>query len=489
MNKGVIIKNGMYNSIGTATRMVLGIVIIPLLIRAIGLDEYGLWTLITSVVGLVELAEIGLSVSTTYFVSRDLSAIENSYVAQTLTVSLGVVLAMATLAAGLLWLGSNTVVSLLPALSFSQQVVAGQALRIGALIVWSDLLRRVLIGVEQAYQRYDLTNMLVTGHAISNSLGLLAIAMRGGTTLSLVRWQAGLSMTMLIAHVLIVRWLLRGISLRPVWDKQRVKEIVRYSVFTWLTSLSSALFSKADRLVIGSSLGTETLAVYGAITSITAKINQLSAVPVQPLLPAISGLAAQKQRDQEELRDHVQQALRINSSIALGLSAMLFIFAPLVMVILLSDAVTQEIVLAFRLAVVIYGLYSLNAVGYYILLGVNAVKRLMIIQMASAVVALSMIYAASWTSSLLGVIMGNAGYLGLGVITYQAAKCSDIEMRSWLTWIRFPVALFATVIALSLLLPPMFEYAIWFLGLGTLVALILWFFMNHKSLVMGLFNS
>lgn len=463
MNKGTILKNGLYNGISTAIRMILGVLIIPLLIRAIGLDEYGLWTLISSTVGLVELAEIGLSVSTTYFVSRDLASTENGAIARTLTITLSVVLVMAALAAGGLWVTSNTVVRFLTALNPSQQTVAAQALRIGAVIVWADLLRRVFIGVEQAYQRYDLMNLLVTGQSILNSLGLLVIAMLGGTTLTLMWWQAGLSVMMLLAHVLIVRWLLRDITLRFSWDWLRVKEIVRYSVFTWLTSLSSALFNKADRLIIGASLGTESVAVYGAITTIASKINQLSAVPVQPLLPAISALTTSQHRNQKTLENHVQQALHINAAIALGLSALLFIFAPGIVTLLLSGTVTSEFLLAFRLAVIIYGLYSLNAVGYYLLLGSNAVPLLMGIQMSIALFSLLLIWVGGQSLGLIGAVTGNIGYLGTLGSIFWGIKRLGMHRVSCFRALSFPLVWYGVAITGVIILP--FQPTFW----GTII--------------------
>ena len=490
VNRGVILKNGMYNGINTAIRMILGVLIIPVLIRAIGLDEYGLWTLISSVVGLVELAEIGLSVSTTYFVSRDLSALEEGGMTQTLTVTLSVVLVMASLAAGGLWLGSNKIVTLLSNLNPSQQGTAAQALRIGAFIVWADLVRRVFIGVEQAYQRYDVMNLLVSGQSIVSNLGLLAMAMLGGTTLTLVRWQAVLSVTMLIAHILVVRWLLRGISLRFAWNWQRVREIVRYSVFTWLTSLSSALFSKADRLIIGVSLGTESLAVYGAITTVTSKINHLSAVPVQPLMPAISTLTSHQQRDHQTLEGHLQQALRINAAIALGLSALLFIFAPWVVTILLSGAALPEYVLAFRLAVIICGVYSLNAVGYYLLLGINAVPLLMGIQMVSALLSLLLIGIAARSFGIIGAVVGNMGYLGTLGLIFLGMRRLSIQNSSWLNWISFPLLWWGVSIAGAIMLPfQTFFWGVMLWGGVAVLALLGWFIKAEQALFVTLWRS
>lgn len=68
-----MIKNGFYNVVGAVIRIGLTLLTIPLIIRLIGVEEYGLWTLVSTMIGIVGLAEAGLAVSTTVFLSRDLA--------------------------------------------------------------------------------------------------------------------------------------------------------------------------------------------------------------------------------------------------------------------------------------------------------------------------------------------------------------------------------------------------------------------------------
>jgi O-antigen/teichoic acid export membrane protein len=68
-----LLRNSFYNSLGGVIRLGLGVITIPILIRALGIEEYGVWTLASSVISIVMLAESGLSFSTTFFVSQSLS--------------------------------------------------------------------------------------------------------------------------------------------------------------------------------------------------------------------------------------------------------------------------------------------------------------------------------------------------------------------------------------------------------------------------------
>jgi O-antigen/teichoic acid export membrane protein len=91
--KNSLLKNGFYNALAGAIRIGLALLTIPILIRIIGVEEYGLWTLASAVVQIVNLAEAGLSMATTVFLSQDLAKEDIDGVSQTLTVTIRTVAA------------------------------------------------------------------------------------------------------------------------------------------------------------------------------------------------------------------------------------------------------------------------------------------------------------------------------------------------------------------------------------------------------------
>src|SRR6266508_1728975 len=130
-------KNGFYDVVSAAIRIGVSLLTVPVLIRIIGIEEYGLWALVSAAVGLLALADAGLSVSTTVFVARDLANKDYDGIAETLTVIIGAMLLLATLAALVFWLGAGTLAYLFPTLQERQRVVAEQALRISGLAIWA----------------------------------------------------------------------------------------------------------------------------------------------------------------------------------------------------------------------------------------------------------------------------------------------------------------------------------------------------------------
>lgn len=477
--KSSLLKNGLYNVVGGAIRIGLAVLTIPILIRLIGIEEYGLWALTSSVVGMVTLAEAGLSLTTTVFVSQDLGKEDTNGLLQTLTVSFGAMLILSTLAALALWFGAESLVSFFPKLTQAQQLTVIKALHIGVMVVWARLLQQVLAGVEQAYQRYDLINILNTGQSVLINLGMLAVTWFKGQTIAMMEWQAVATIVVFLSHLWIVRSLLQGINLRPTLSKEKGFAIAQYSLFTWLTSLGSSLFSRVDRLIVGNLLGAQVLGIYAAITDITTQINIFSALPVQPLLPSLSNLTAQQNIDLPKLQQQIKQGIQINAFIALGLGATFVTLSPLILNLIFSGEITNQYRVTFCIATVIYAIYSINAVGYYILFAISAANTCAIIILTSSLISLVLITLGANMFGLIGAIAGNAGYIATLQLNILGMKQLSVPSFIWIRWLYFPTSWFLLVALVNIFLPIQHEFRILIFFIQSFIIL-LWFYIINK---------
>ncbi len=437
-----MLKNGFYNTAAGAIRSGINVLTIPILIRSLGVDEYGLWTLAATVINVVTLAEAGLSTATTMFVAQDLAKEDFDGVSQTLTVTGGAMLGLATLAALVLAIGAEPIVSSFAKLDRTQQLTAVHALQIGSIVVWTKLFQQVLIGIEQAYQRYDLLNLLNTIQSLLTGLGMLIVVWAGGRTIALMQCQATVGVVILIGHIALIKFITRQTKLRLQWDRSKGLIVARYSLQTWFTSLGGVLFAQADKLIVGAIFGSRELGIYAVITNIASQINLFSYLPVQPIVPKITQFFATPSADRVAFDKQIKSALAINFSIALGSAAMLFTFAPLVLDTLIHDATNSTYILSLQIVAIAYGFASVNAVGYYILLATDAVNICMKIQLVSSVGSLLIIYLGSLQFGIIGAAVGNAGFIGTLLMVYMGMQKISIPVSRWLQWISFPVIWF-----------------------------------------------
>lgn len=478
-----MIKNGLYNGITSILNIALGILVIPVLIRMMGLDAYGLWIYATAVIGIVELAEMGLSVSTTFFVSRDLANRDNRSLSETLSIICGLVLIVATIGAVAVWLLAAPLAHLAANLDPEQQVRATYIIRLGAFVVWVAMVQRVLIGIQQAFQRYDLLNLIASTQALLAYLSMLAVAFAGGGPEQLMVAYMVVTGMAFVANSIAVRFLLRPYAISICWNLQRVPVIARYSLSTWFISLGSALFSKGDRILVGAVAGTAVLGAYGAITSVVSKINQLSAAVVQPLLPSISGLSTRKNGTNQELLQHYRQAVELNTLVSFGLSGILLLLAPILSFVLVNQQ-SDELINSLVLATIIYGLYSLGAVPWYTLIARGKTTTVLRVNLLAAIVSLTLITVGAIQYGLMGAIVGNVGYLLILLLYIFAEHDLHIKPGSFGFWKEISFLWYLVVIGLSIILPTILVVRV-FVALVTSLVLI-WFTPLAKELLMSL---
>jgi O-antigen/teichoic acid export membrane protein len=473
-------KNGYYNAAGGIIRTGLAVLTVPLLIRLIGVGEYGLWTLVSSVIAIVTLAEAGLATSTTVFVSQDLGKEDVDGLSQTLTVTVGAMLTLATFAAIALFFGAESIVNLFTKLDNIQHLAAVNALKIGGLVVWARLLQQVLVGVEQAYQHYDIISFLNTLQYALIAAGMLFVAWKGGRTVALMQWQFVVSIVVLLSHIWAVKSLLKDVSLRLILNKYKVLAVGQYSGMIWLSSLGGALFARADRLIVGSLLGTQILGIYSVMTDITTQINSLSALAVQPLVPRLSNLSAKQNINQHELQSQVKQAFQINSFIALVIGGGLLTLADEILHLFITGILSEQYIVPFCIIIVIYSIYSINGVGYYVLLSLNAADKCMYIQIISSVLSLLLIAVGSTKFGLAGAALGNSGYLLVGLLTVVSMRQLHIPFKEWIKWLQIPLLWFILAIVMNTILPIQLPVRISMLILQTLI-LSVWFIAGQKT--------
>ncbi|BDA70161.1 polysaccharide biosynthesis protein [Calothrix sp. PCC 7716] len=447
--KNKLLKNGLYNTIAGVIRLGLSLLTVPVLINLMGVEEYGLWALASAVVAVVLLAEAGLSIATTVYVAQVDKKDANS-LSQILTVSFGGMLILATTFMLLLFLSSEPISAFFPRLEAQQRQTLVSTLQIASLAVWIRLMQQVFVGVEQAYERYGLMNLLNTIQWVLLNCGLCIIAWLGGRTFELMEWLVACNFAILICHASVIKSLLKGIKIRFLWDNTTGLNIIKHSLNSWIATLGVVLFLKCDRLIVASILGSKVLGVYAAITDAVGAIHLFSALPVQPLLPYISQHQEKKVHNLD-LRKYVQQSLALNALLAIILGTSLYIFSPIIMNIMLKESATENIIMSFKLAIIIYTLYSLNAVGYFILLNI-AVKKMMIIILFSSVLTLLLIAFGAKYFGLIGAILGNGVYIITIWMNAIALSLLGLSKKIWFNSMKLPfylMSVFLIIISIN----------------------------------------
>jgi O-antigen/teichoic acid export membrane protein len=345
--------------------------------------------------------------------------------------------------------------------------------------VWSRLLQQVLIGVEQGFQQYGYLNILNTIQALTLSIGAIWIAWHGGKIVELMQWQALVYGLLLISHLWLVRKLLKSICLKFIWYAERANEIGKHSLTNLFLCIGSVIFGRGDRIAVAYFLSPEILGIYAVITDITAGMNTLSTLPVQPLISSLGNYASET-LSKHKLKYQVKQSLELSATLALGIGVWLFALAPLlIQELLASSANNSNAIIALRIAIAIYSLISINAVGFYTLLTLD-VALCMRIYIVSASIALSLIILGATKFGLVGALAGNIGFILSWSMLLAGMKKLSLPEWFWFQCLKFPLAWYIVSISIISLVGNNLIPSIGIASFGTL-ALAYWFIGTYKE--------
>src|SRR5258708_20774045 len=175
---------------GMAASGVVGIALVPILLRSLGAERYGIWIIATATAALVGAFDFGLPLALT----RDIAANLNGDNQQQ-TIAFAGAAARASLLLGCV--GGLLIAAIGVKLSTTLHLAAADehvARVVFALIGISFALDR-LVGfggaVLMGLQRFALMNLLYSATALVRGTGILALLWDGGRLVSLAIWNAG----------------------------------------------------------------------------------------------------------------------------------------------------------------------------------------------------------------------------------------------------------------------------------------------------------
>lgn len=408
-------RNSTYNTIGGVIRLCLGLISIPLLVRNLGTETYGVYATINAIINIALFSEWPLAASVTVYHSKGISLVkkEHTYLKiNNLSIPAIYVLMVSLLTSIFVYFSISWVIFFFDSLSLQEKLLLVKVIRIGSIVICIRLFNQFFIGLLQANKSYGISNAFSTLHTIVSTLLTLYVSF---TSKDLFLIQLLQLITAILIFFLYYIYCLRSGYISHILftkpNSNAIATFAKYGVRMLFTAFGTTLFSQFDRLIILRLFGLEWAGVYSASTSIANQINVVSSMPIQPLLPVLSE-SSQKASSNTIIEEIITKAFAINASIILLCASGIFFFAPELINILFKNSTlnSESILKCLFIITISYSIYSFNAVGYFTLLALGSERLVTSIVITSGTISLFAIYILSIKSGLLAGCMGNIGY-------------------------------------------------------------------------------
>lgn len=241
-----------------------GLLLTPFIIRTLGNEEYGLYLLIGSLAAYLGVLDFGLNNAVTRYVAQCAAKRDRQEEAGFLGAAL-VVNALASVAI----IGLGAILYSNIDIIFSNTLDAGQVMQARAmlLLLITNIVLTISSGmftaISTGHERFTFTKIVNLLRYLLRIGLVLAILAAGGGAVSLVALDAALALLMLIANAFYaIKKIGAQVKIRSL-SLKLVLSVLTFSTWSFLYAVIGQVQWQGGQLIIGATLGTNAVAIYG----------------------------------------------------------------------------------------------------------------------------------------------------------------------------------------------------------------------------------
>ena len=360
------LQNIFYNSAAQISAPVLWVISTPIFLSYLGTEHFGLWMLINSVLGIGGVATAGLGQSCVRYISHYRAADEPEAVQQVIRTALTVYIGLALFVSAILLGTSHLIAALLVPGPDGLQDVAVIVLQIAAVGFFTRSIDGVLHSGIIGFERYDRAQRIAIIVNIFTMVANIAIVL-SGSGLYIVLAVTILAQCLGTAAKLMVLRDLANMAIWPGWNAARFREILPYSLKSWLQHTLSLANGHADRIICGILLGPAAVGYYAVARGVTDQLHGLLAQASSSFFPYASGLV--QRGELAKLRhtyDHINALLAVG---AIAAFLPFLLFADDILRIWIGEEAATTIANVIRIFSIRQAVLALGIANYHLLMG------------------------------------------------------------------------------------------------------------------------
>lgn len=441
----------------------IGLALVPLLQLHLGTSGYGLIVVVTTVISLATMADLGLRGALTRNLAAEVARGDLSRINEFFSASLTWLLAVGLTIGTVSWFAAGAFVAwlelppeLVPSALFLLRYYVG-------LHVVSWLVVPVFGGVLESHHRFDVTNLVHTAEVLAR--GLLLLLAVGWLDWGIYGWFAGMTLSRIGALVamMIGAWrICPSLRYQPFnFQFETFRNLATLGGMVFLYWIVFRLSVQIDPLILGKLLGVDATALYEPARLVIASAYPFVAAVLRQLNPMAAAFHATGQNDR--LADVLIRGTRWALLLALPFLVNFGCFSdPIIRLVWLGDGyeVTAICLSWWALAEL---LFYAGGSQWQVLLGMGRIRFIVALEFAMAVInvlasigCVMYFREAGWGDlAVLGVLFPTIAVrllLRIVLTTYTAAVVGVPLRQYWSEGYVRPLAALLVLVALGYVL-------------------------------------
>jgi O-antigen/teichoic acid export membrane protein len=359
----------------------------PFLVHRLGLSQYGIWMLVSAILGSMGILSTGFGDATVKYVSTYRSQNNSAGVERTIRATLTINAALGLLFGALVWVAAPFLAHGVFKIEPELQSASIGAIRISAIILVLRSVESVFVSTLRAFERYGppvKLNVFLRSVVVVSAVVLAA--MRRGVVdimLATLFWSA----LVVVLQAVAAQRVAGTFNVLPTLQMDALREVFAFGCFSWLQALAAVVFSYADRFLVGAMLGTVPVAIYVLCVQATQPIHGLGAAAFNFLFPHIS--SRHEAGEIHAPRRVFRFALLSSIGFSLALALPLILLGKPILSLWMGAEFAQQGYVVLGILAVAYVLLAVNVVPHYTLLALGSVRYVSIVNVLGGILSLA----------------------------------------------------------------------------------------------------
>jgi O-antigen/teichoic acid export membrane protein len=288
MRGHLLARNVIWNLTGNGAPILVAVFCIPILIRGLGTDRFGVLALAWALIGYASLFDLGLGRALTQLVAKKLGAGEEGEIPSLAWTSLLLMLLLGLVGAAVVVLTSPWLVHGVLNVPGALQAETLRSFYLLGLSIPVVISTTGLRGLLEAYQRFGLINALRIPMGVFTFAGPLLVMPFSKSLFPVVAVLVAGRLIAWAAHLLLCLRVMPALRQRIAWQRSAIGPLLRFGTWMTVSNVVSPLMVTLDRFLIGALLSVAAVAYYVTPFELVTKLLLIPGALVAVLFPAFS---------------------------------------------------------------------------------------------------------------------------------------------------------------------------------------------------------
>lgn len=374
-----IIKNSLYSILTWIMPIVFTFILIPIAKDRLGVSTYGVYLMITTVVGFISMMNFGTAEALINKLSALNPKVDYKKINEYLNASILITIISSVFIMILTICFSSVFVHIF--IKNSEGINAERLLVLTALSSCIFFVTSNILSFFKAIQKYNIPSYLNVGYTILQNVLMIAFLKAGYGIDELIYSMLFTNIVLLILSVVFLYVNYRKYRFGVMIKKTILSEIINFSKYSFLVGILNIILLNSDKLFISYFYNESAVTYYSVPSNLSIKIQQFIGVALNSLYPQIS--LYYHNNDINSLKNLYKKTFNYLVIFVLCTSIPAVMYSGKLMYFWMGSDFAIKSTLILRVSILAYELLAFSAIPYFFFYGMNKPGKNFIFSMLS----------------------------------------------------------------------------------------------------------